>query len=174
MTRFALFATLLVVPGLAIAAGSEPPKSTQSNVNCARGQVYDERTKTCVVAQDSRLTDEDRLDAAYDLAHGGRPEDALLVLAAHGEQNHPDVLTLKGFATRKAGDWDAGIALYQAALAIDSDHWQARSYLGMGLAERGKIAQAEQQLRLIRASGGRGSYPERQLAAVLRTGESTY
>lgn len=175
MTRLALLtAAALSMPAMAFAAGTAPPKTTQTAADCAAGQVFDERTKACVAAQDSRLTDPDRIEAAYELAHAGRADEALVILAYHSDPTHPDVLTLRGFATRIAGDWDAGIALYDAALAQDPDHWLARSYLGSGLAARGQMDEAKEQLRLIRASGGRGSYPEQQLAMMIETGRSNY
>lgn len=180
MTRFAaLCATALALPALTLpatglAAGLEPPTTTQTEAACPTGQVFDTDSKTCIAPQDARLTDQDRFDAAYDLAHGGRPEDALTILASHGAPSHPDVLTLRGFATRKAGDWAGAVALYEAALAQEPDHWLARAYLGMGLAERGRIAEAQTQLHHIRVSGGRGSSPERQLAQMLATGDSAY
>ena len=178
MTRTLILAAAtaaLVLPTLAQAAGS-PTKPTQTPTTqvCEAGQVWDRRTRACVDARDSRLTDPERMDAARELAHFDRPEAALLVLAAHGAPRSPEVLTLRGFATRKSGDWTGGVALYEAALEIDPDHWQARSYLGQGLLEKGDRAGAGAQLEAIRAAGGRGTHAERELADALETGRTAY
>ena len=163
-----LAAAATALAPLAHAAGTgTPTPQTPTSQTCEAGQVWDERSRSCVDARDSRLTDEDRMEAARELAAHGRPADALRVLAAHGAPGTPDVLTLRGFATRRAGDWTGGVALYRAALALDPDHWRARSYLGMGLLERGDRAGALAELDAIRAGGGRGTHPERELAAAL-------
>ena len=176
MTRTLLLAAAalaLASPSQAAGTGTPTPQ-TPTSQTCEAGQVWDERSKACVDARDARLTDDDRLDAARELAAHGRPADALRVLAAHGAADAPEVLTLRGFATRRAGDWAGGVALYRAALALDPDHWQARSYLGLGLLERGDRDGALAELAAIRAGGGRGTYPERELAAALDGAASGY
>lgn len=172
MLRPALIAVLL--PFAAQAAGTEPAKPTQTSTDCTGAQVYDEDSKTCVDPKDARLDDDIRLEAARELASFGRPGDALSVLAALARPETSDALTVRGYATRKAGDFDGGVALYKAALAIDPDNWLARSYLGQGLAERGDRDGALAQLTAIRTSGGRGSYPERSLVEALGGGGFDY
>ncbi|WP_371153509.1 tetratricopeptide repeat protein [Jannaschia sp. 2305UL9-9] len=166
-------ATLLIaspVAALAAGTGSTAPTPTETTQTCTGAQVYDAETKTCVDAQESRLDDATRIDAARELAAFDRPRDALDVLAHVTRKNTPEVLTLRGFATRKAGDFDAGRALYESALAIDPDYILARSYLGQALAERGDTAAARQQLAMIRQAGGRETWAETSLADAIRTG----
>lgn len=173
MMRYA--PALAILPVCAFAAGTdpEPPKPTETTERCADGQVWDAGTSACVDAQDSRLDDDDRLRAARELAYAGRPRDALRVLAAVSAGEDPDVLALRGFATRRAGDWAGAIRLYRAALATEPDHWQTLSYMGQALAQRGDRRGAADHLERIRASGGRGSWPEISLARMLRTGRSS-
>jgi len=171
MLRLALLAT--VSPVAAFAAGTTPPVKTQTSQDCTGAQVFDTATKTCVDSRESRLDDATRIEAARELASFGRADDALVVLSTLQAPETPDALTLRGYATRKAGDFDAGVAFYNAALAIDPEHWQARSYLGQGLLEKGDRAGAEAQLHLIRAGGARGTWPEVSLVQALG-GNSTY
>lgn len=171
--KFHLALLFTVMPAIAFAAGTERPTPTQTSQDCTASQIYDTTTKTCVDSRDSRLDDADRIDGARELATFGRADDALRVLATLDDATTADALTLRGYATRKAGDFDAGVALYHAALAIDPDHWQARSYLAQGLLEKGDRAGAEAQLELIRAGGARGTWPEVSLVQALG-GNSTY
>ena len=166
-----LTALALCLPLAVQAAGTEtPPVKTQTSADCTAGQVFDEKTQSCTDARESRLDDATRIEAARELAAFDRPAEALVVLSAVTRQDTPEVLTLRGFATRKAGDFEAGRKLYEAALAIDPDYILARSYLGQGLVEQGDRAAAEVQLAMIRTAGGRGTWAERSLAETLRTG----
>ena len=151
-------------------AASRRPHPRQRLANAPKGRVWDAEAEACATIEDSRLDDPDRIEAARELAHFGRPADALELLAGHTDADDPAVLTLRGFATRKMGDWEAGVAFYEAALARDPDYWQARSYMGLGMLARGERAAAEGQLAAIRSSSGRGTWAEVSLADALRTG----
>ena len=59
---------------------------------------------------------------------------------------------------------------YLAALRIDPDHLLARSYMGQGMVEAGDLDGARAQLSQIRASGGRGTWPEFSLRLALDRG----
>lgn len=177
MTRISTSLTvlaLLALPQAGFAAGEIKPKKTQTTQQCAVGQIYDADTKACVDARESSLSDDERLDAARELATFGRADDALRVLASLQAPNTSDALTVRGYATRKAGDFDRGVALYVAALELDPQNWLARSYLGQGLVEKGDKDGAKAQLRLIRQGGARGSWPEVELTRAIRNGGSSY
>lgn len=163
---------LACLPTLILAAGDEStaPVETPTSTECTGAQIYDPATKTCVDSQESHLDDATRIKAARELAAFDRPRDALAVLDHVAQADTPEVLTLRGFATRKAGDFDAGRTLYDAALSLDPDYALARSYLGQALAERGDTVGARQQLALIRQAGGRGTWAERSLASSVETG----
>jgi tetratricopeptide (TPR) repeat protein len=64
---------------------------------------------------------------------------------------HPDVLTYIGFANRKSGRYEAALASYAAALAINPDHVGANEYLGEYHVERGDLDAARLQLARVEA-----------------------
>ncbi|MBM2577695.1 hypothetical protein JQC91_15415 [Jannaschia sp. Os4] len=166
-----LLAALCLAPAAAFAAGtsSTPPTQTETTVTCPEGSVWDATRGACIVGQSGALDDRQLYEGARELAYFDRPAEALALLDLVAEVD-ADVLTLRGFATRKAGDWEGGAALYRAALALDPDHWQALSYYGQGLVERGDLVGAEEKLELIRATGGRGTWAETALAEAVETG----
>ena len=165
--------TLMLIAPAAQAAGSgesEPPQPTATTTQCKGTQVWDKKTKTCVDAREGRLDNDTLYRAAREIAWAGRPADALAVLDAMTEGDSDRVLTYRGFAHRKAGQWEAGRAFYNAALAKNPDNILARSYLGQGLLERGDFEGAFAQWEEIRARGGTGTWAETALLAALETG----
>jgi Flp pilus assembly protein TadD len=168
-------AALCLLPLAGLAAGSddtEPPPATQTSTECVKGQVWDEETKSCVDAESGLLDDDARFRAVRELAWAGRPEDALIVLSAMTEGKTDRVLTYTGFANRKAGRMDEGLAAYNEALALNPDNLLCRSYLGQAYVELGKIDLAQVQLDEIRARGGDGLWAETALESAIRTGET--
>lgn len=164
-------ATLLAAPLFAAGGGDfTPPPTTPTSTTCEDGQIWDKEAKACVDAQESSLTDQDRMDAVRELAYANRPEAALQILALLPAGDDL-VMTYKGFAHRKAGDWDVGMAYYEAAIAQNPDNILARSYMGQGFAERGQMAAAREQLREITARGGRETWAAFALRSSLRTGQ---
>jgi len=172
--RAALFASLLVtLPLQAFAAGSdssEPPKPTETTLKCEEGRIYDEKTKACVVPDKTGLNDDTRFDAVRELAHAGRPEEALIVLAAMTEGDTDRVLTYKGFANRKAGRLEAGLKYYAQALAQNPGNILARSYLGQAYVEMDEMVLAAAELTEIRARGGAATWADAALATAIETG----
>lgn len=168
--------TLSLLPFAAFAAGTEdaaPPTQTQTTTECAQGLVWDEATKACVAPEDARLDDDARYDAAREFAYFGQPEAALRTLAAMTEGDTDRVLTYRAFASRKAGNIEEGLALYDAALAQNPDNILARSYLGQLLVQMDELAMARAQLDEIRARDGAGTWAEASLAEALTTGRTT-
>jgi Flp pilus assembly protein TadD len=164
-----------LLPTSALAIGDEsadPPKPTETSTKCEGAQVWDPVKQACVNPQGASLDNDTLFDAARELAYAGRPGDALAVLAAMTEGETDRVLTYRGFALRKAGDWEAGRAMYDRALAQNPDNFLARSYLGMGLVERGDMPAAMDQLFEIRARGGAGTRAEIELARALATSKA--
>ena len=80
------------------------------------------------------------------------------------------VLTYMGFASRKAGDLEAGLGYYQAALAQNPDNLLTRSYLGQAYVEMNEMVLAKAQLAEIVARGGAGGWPEQSLRKAIETG----
>jgi tetratricopeptide (TPR) repeat protein len=166
---------LAATPFAAFAAGSddpEPPKETETTTVCTEGQVYDEETKACVDPEEQTLNDDQRYQAVRELAHAGRAEDALRVLASMTEGETDRVLTYVGFLNRQMGNWEAGLAAYDKALAINPDNVLARSYYGQALVMMNEMELASLQLDEIRARGGAGTWAETALADAIATGRT--
>jgi len=171
--RIILAAVLALAPQLAFAAGSddtEPPKPTETTLECAKGEVWDEATKTCIKAGGAGLTDDQRFGAVHELAYAGRPDEALVILATMAEGETPRVLTYQGFLLRQTGRVEEGIAAYERAIALDSGNILARSYYGQLLVQMNESQEAQLQLAAIRMAGGGGTWAERALADAIATG----
>jgi Flp pilus assembly protein TadD len=166
---------LTTLPFAAFAAGSddtEPPKPTATTAECVEGQIYDEKTKACVVPEDAMLDNDQRFNAVRELAYAGRTDDALRVLAAMTEGETDRVLTYTGFLHRQAGDWELGIAAYDRALQQNPDNILARSYYGQALVMMNEIELASLQLTEIRTRGGAGTWADTSLATAITTGQT--
>jgi predicted Zn-dependent protease len=174
--RMILAAALILAPHLALAAGSddsEPPKPTETTTTCAEGEVWDEKTATCIKADSSSLTDDQRFGAVRELAYADRPQEALAILATMTEGETPRVLTYQGFLLRQTGRVEEGIAAYERAIALDAGNILARSYYGQLLVQMNETEAATLQLAAIRMHGGGGSWADRALAQALATGITT-
>ncbi|QHQ36035.1 tetratricopeptide repeat protein [Algicella marina] len=170
----AVFATTATI---AFAAGSDdttPPKPTATTTQCTSAQVFDPKTRKCVDARESNLSDDQRYEAARELAYDGQYENALIVLAAAEDQNDPRILNYKGFANRKAGRMDVGMSYYRAALDRNPDYVLVRSYMGQAFIQQGDFDAAEAQLREINARGGRDTWAYASLKMALSGTPSTY
>ncbi len=173
--RFAAALVLSALPFAAFAAGSDPtpPATTETTTVCAKGEVWDEKTKACIKSDDARLDNDTRFGAVRELAYADRPEEALAVLASMTEGKTDRVLTYLGFANRKAGRLELGMQYYTAALTQNPDNILARSYYGQMLVEMNEVAMAQEQLDAIRNRGGAGTWAEITLASAIVTGATT-
>jgi tetratricopeptide (TPR) repeat protein len=168
---------ILSLGGTAFAAGSddtEPPVKSETTETCTDGKIWDEKTKACVTPQQGAMSDDALYEAARELAYDGQYENALKVLAVAENQNDPRILNYKGFANRKAGRMEEGMAYYQAALAIDPDYVLARSYMGQALVSEGDFLAARDQLLEIEARGGRETWAYAALEKALLGEETTW
>jgi tetratricopeptide (TPR) repeat protein len=162
---------------IGFAAGSdstEPPIKTETTQVCENGQIWDEKKAECVNPQSGALSDDTLYGAARELAYDGQYDNALKVLAVAENQNDPRILNYKGFANRKAGRMEEGMAYYQAALAIDPDYILARSYMGQALVSEGDFLGARDQLLEIEARGGRDTWAYAALEKALLGEETTW
>jgi Flp pilus assembly protein TadD len=146
---------------------SAPPAASPTSTVCADGRVWDDEASTCVAPESGALDDDRLFAAARELAYAGRYAEALRVAAALRDQTHPRTLTIRGFALRKSGRVEDGLALYAAALAADPGYLLARAYRGMHHVETGDRAAAAAELAEIEARGGAGSWPHAALARAL-------
>ncbi|MEO1115664.1 MAG: tetratricopeptide repeat protein [Pseudomonadota bacterium] len=153
---------------------TKPPEPTPTSKECADGEAWDAKSRKCVKLESRIFDDLERFRAARELAYAGRFNAAAMALDAMSDQNDTRVLTYRGFLARKSGDWLAAQLFYDQALAVDPDNLPARSYLGMGLAEKGDFEAARIQLAEIRLRGGRETWPERALLMTLRSGGAAF
>lgn len=174
--RMILAAVLAFSPQLALAAGSddsEPPKPTETTAECAKGEIWDEKTSTCVKADSSLLDDDQRFGAVRELAYADRPTEALAVLSLMTEGETARVMTYQGFLLRQTGRIEDGIVAYERAIAIEPGNILARSYYGQLLVQMDEGEQAMLQLAAIRMHGGGGTWAERALSDAITTGLTT-
>jgi len=113
-------------------------------LNCDAGTVYDVDTQTCVQLQ-AGLHDPQLYQQGTMLALAGEYQRALGVLNSVSVKDSA-VLTMIGYATRKLGNLDEGIAIYHRALALDPGNLSTHEYLGEGYLDAGRIDLAEAQL----------------------------
>ncbi len=166
----------LALSGSAFAAGedtSTPPEKTKTTTECKDGKVWDEAKKECADPKKSDLSDDILFKAAREMAYAGQYENSLKVLDAVRDQGSARVLNYRGYANRKAGRMEIGMAYYRKALAVDANYILARSYMGQALVEQGHIEEAKAQLIEIRDRGGENSWAYRALLETLG-GERTY
>jgi tetratricopeptide (TPR) repeat protein len=99
------------------------------------------------------LEDKNRYEQGRALALAGHYDDALTALNAI---KSPDSMTLTmiGYATRKLGKYDEGLAYYQKALALDPENVNTHEYLGEAYAEKGKLDLAKAELVKVAAVCG--------------------
>jgi tetratricopeptide (TPR) repeat protein len=130
-----------------------PPKVPNADktrcVPCPNGTEYSTTKKVCITKNASLMDDRTLYVQGRTLALAGYYRDALETFAAIGNKNDAMVLTMMGYATRKLGDADTGIALYHQALAIDPDNVNTHEYLGEGYLTQGRIDLAEVELNTL-------------------------
>lgn len=161
--------SMILPTGLLAAGGGDEKAPTKPK--CEEGLVYDKKTKTCIVAEDSSLDVDTLYQTVRQLAYAERYADAKVVLAAM-PQNDDRTLTYLGFTHRKQGQIDLAMAYYTRAITVNPGNILARSYMGQGLVEDGNIIAAIEQLREIRSHGGAGSWAEASLRKAIATGRT--
>ncbi len=116
--------------------------------------------------------------SGYHAAHAliydhGDYEAGIAALHAIGHDEHPDVATLLGYASRKLGRYDDAKYWYEHALAADPDHAVTWSYYGMWQAEQGNVLKAKDDLEKVRTICGTDCRAYTELKAVIE-GTRTY
>src|SRR5471032_1906779 len=76
---------------------------SEKTPDCPKGQVYDSKTKSCMVEKGSKISDQDKTQYAYHLAKTGRFQDALDLLNTLQQPNTREAWNYRGYATRKLG-----------------------------------------------------------------------
>jgi tetratricopeptide (TPR) repeat protein len=137
--------------------------------NCGKGTVRKKSSGACVRVRVFNGTDEQRYVLAHAAALGGRYVDAITLLTPIAHTRQPRVLNMLGYSNRKLGLIDTGLAYYHRALAINPDFTLARSYLGEGYLQIGRVDLARQQLAEIAKRCGTTCQDYTSLAGELET-----
>jgi len=139
----------------------------QDSTTCPAGEVYDPRTMQCIKAQAGVLPDKALADYAYVLAKAERYQEALDVLSLLNEPNTAEALNYRGYATRKLGRVDEGIAFYLKSVALDPGYAEVREYLGEAYVIKGDLTRAKEQLQAIEKICGTGCEQYEDLAKAI-------
>lgn len=153
----------LAISAPALAAGDQPANTDNANpppppVDCRKemekknvshpeNYVWSEAEHKCV--EKTALNDRDLYIVGRDLALAGSYDSALDALGAIRDKHDAMVLTMIGYATRKLGHTDEGIAIYHQALAIDPNNPNTHEYLGEGYLSAGRIDLASVELTTL-------------------------
>jgi tetratricopeptide (TPR) repeat protein len=161
--------------------GSKPEPGTKPSKisKCKRGETA-KRVKrngtykwVCVKLKANVLPDTQLYNNARALAELSEYEWALDHLRLIANQNDPEVLNYMGYANRKAGRLETGIAYYQQALTLKPDYVEAREYLGEAFVLAGFNDKALEQLGAIKGICGTGCDAYTTLDAFIKSnGES--
>ena len=103
----------------------------------------------CLQRHSGVLPDWELTEYAYALAKADRFQEAIDVLDTLDNPNTPRALNYRGYATRKLGRTDEGIAYYLKSVALDPNYPQVREYLGEAYVIEGKFDLAKDQLTTI-------------------------
>jgi tetratricopeptide (TPR) repeat protein len=161
----------LVLSSPVSAAGDGGDSNDSEAQNCKSGEVWSSSQKKCVKSNSGLVPDRDLYDQGRQLALAGEFDRAIEVLNAIRERNNPGVLNYLGYAHRKAGMIDEGIAYYHQALAIDPDYVLAREYLGEGYVAAGNVKLARLQLQEIGTRCGTNCEEYIELAEVIASAQ---
>jgi tetratricopeptide (TPR) repeat protein len=168
-----LLSAVLFAPHIAAAAGDpDPPPPPSGQGKSTKG------TQTKKPKNEKGSSAEDFLrdyHAAYALIYDkGDYVGGIAALRELGYDDHPDVATLLGYASRKLGLYDDAKVWYERALAADPDHALTWSYYGMWQAEQGNVLKAKDDLEKVRLiCGNTDCRPYRMLKDVI-DGTATY
>jgi Flp pilus assembly protein TadD len=141
-------AALHVAP--VFAAGDD----SSTTPTCKKGEIWNKKSGKCEKQSSANVDDHNRADYAYSLAKQGRYQEALAVLDTVKNQNDPEVLNYRGYATRKLGRTDEGISYYLRSVAAAPRYAKVREYLGEAYLIKGQRPLAEEQLASIRSICG--------------------
>ncbi len=165
-TLLAGLLTAFLTPGLAKAAGGA---SDDKPPTCPAGYVL--KNNACVKVTSGILPDDELYKQGRAFAKHGFYREALPILAAIRRTDDSMVYTMRGFALRKMGRAQEGLAFYGRALALDPDNANTYEYLGAYHVETGNLDMARIALARIEAiCGGRSCEQYEDLAKAIETG----
>jgi tetratricopeptide (TPR) repeat protein len=113
--------------------------------------------------------------AAYELVYDRHDYQAgIAQLHSLGHDEHADVATMIGYASRKLGRYDDAKYWYDKALAGDPSNARTLSYYGAWHAEQGNLLKARDYLTKVEASCGNTTCQEYALLKDAIAGASVY
>ncbi|RFB81629.1 tetratricopeptide repeat protein [Methylovirgula sp. 4M-Z18] len=130
-------------------SGSGGSSGHQDLTTCAQGMVWDAKNHVCLMRHSGVLPDYDLTEYAFALAKAKRYQEALDTLDTLQNPDTPRALNYRGYATRKLGRTEEGIAYYQRSVELDPNYTQVREYLGEAYVTLGKFDDAREQLATI-------------------------
>jgi tetratricopeptide (TPR) repeat protein len=111
---------------------------------------------------------------AYDLVYNQHDYQAGIVkLRALGHNEHSDVATMIGYASRKLGRYDEAKHWYDKALAANPDNTLTLSYYGMWHVEQGNVVRARDYLAKVQVLCGNTTCREYAALKEVIDGAST-
>ncbi len=149
---------LLAMPALSMGSGTDPVPT------CKKGEVYDKKTKKCVVAKSGLVDDDSIYATGRALAMAGRYDEAITILSLAADKTDPRILNYLGYSHRKSGRVQVGLGYYQEALRQDPNYVLVREYLGEAQLQIGNVAAAREQLGEIEKRCGKGCEEYAELA----------
>ena len=171
LTVVLLLSAVLVAPDIAAAAGEDNPAPPPTNQDKSKDTHGKKQKKDKSSAAEDFLAG---YHAAYALIYDkGDYAAGIAALRALGHDDHADVATLIGYASRKLGRYDDAKAWYERALAADPNHAVTWSYYGMWQAEQGNVLKAKEDLEKVRLICGTDCRAYKMLKEVI-DGTATY
>jgi tetratricopeptide (TPR) repeat protein len=135
--------------GAGSGAGGTAHGAKSDLTTCPPGMVWDTKNRKCLQRRSDVLPDAEMTEYAFALAKADRYQEAIDVLDLLHDANTPRALNYRGYATRKLGRTDEGIAYYLKSVALDPSYPQVREYLGEAYVIQGKFDLAKDQLATI-------------------------
>jgi tetratricopeptide (TPR) repeat protein len=160
----------LTMPALA-ASGGGGGGSTQDAHDCNKGWTWNEKKGAC--ERNTSLNDQQLFTQGRALALAGHYEGALDSLNAVRSKDSM-TLTMIGYATRKSGHFDEGMAIYQQALALDPNNVNTHEYLGEGYIDAGRVDLAELELNTVQKLCGNTTCEQYQDLSKALTGDGKW
>jgi len=120
-------------------------------------RAHHKKKPTAPVAQKTSATDDflTGYHLAYDLVYGKHDyAGGIAKLRSLGHDDHSDVATMIGYASRKLGRYDDAKYWYEKALAADPNNARTLSYYGMWHAEQGNTLKATDYLEKVEHACG--------------------
>ncbi len=150
---------------------SDSGGALRNNVpTCAQGYVV--KAGGCVRVSAGVLPDDQLYLQGRALAVAGYYRHALPILEAVTRTDDSMVFTMRGYAMRKLGRVDEGMALYAKALAIDPGNVNTHEYLGEAYVVQGKFDRARVELAKVESLCGATACEQyADLAKAIETGK---